>query len=1085
MHKLTFGLIGLGVFLLLSANANAQSTSRSTSVIKGANNIQGVQVRRSHAINNGGGTSLQDAEGVLNIVAVRVEFQPDTSRLTSGKGVFGADGLSYFEESGDDIRIDPLPHDSAYFDAHFQFADDYYQKVSNNQLSLNWHILPGIVQLDSTMQAYSPIGETFTNEKLAQLARDTWQKVGNQSYSLPDMPESDLPTAFVILHAGVGRDIELTGTTLDKTPQDIPSIYLGSGQLGPLLDQPGFNGFPIGEGNTRVNNTMIIPRTLSRRGEDVTGEPFVLQLSINGLLTASIGSHLGLPDLFNTETGDSGIGRFGLMDGAAFFSYSGLFPPEPSAWEKMYLGWQDSFNIKPDDSSPVELPAVSMESGNQTNTIGKYSIKPGEYFLVENRHRDPEKDGATLTFRTPGGEIETRVFNNRDSTFTNQLQGFDTLFPAGVLTKVDNYDWSLPGGLDIGPDGKAGTNDDRILNGGILIWHIDEAVIERYGPQQAVNANPDRRGVDLEEADGAQDIGNTQTGTFGGPNPGGSPYDFWWEGNNYSVITRTDSISLYRNRFSYDTRPDNRSNSGDYTFFEFYEFSGSQPIATFKVRRTTAQSISIQTLANSDIRDPLVNGPANQAYPKGLSVMASLEDTLLIVPAQNSTHAIGLSPEASNSASYFEFDFQSVSQPLIIGNQLILEGYRSPDNPQDLSASAWTYSSTAGWSAAWESDLPSHQGLMSSMDGNTIDVDFSPVTLQAGDGDRSTSSNSQLQTDIVNQRQGTIDNGTITIQNTATGETIYESSLTGGSVRNYLSAVQLGNNETGFALIQDDALQLYKPDMDRDIQLFKSSKIHWPAIADINNDNNQEFLFVDGKTSTIQGFGPNGAVLSGFPIDPPEGSAFTGTPLVADVDDTPQQELLIMVQDSLSLSIEAYTHTGKKIHNFSLPVGESTGSTEQTPINPVISKPYLFAADPSGSLNVWKISKMDTSSWPSQYGPISEFNKVTGRMAAKDDPNGPEGEELLVASETYNWPNPADNKTNMRYQVAEPAEIKIKIITYSGRVIYNRTVQAQGGAPEEIEINTENWGSGAYFAVIKAKASQRTQEKILKIAVVH
>jgi hypothetical protein len=31
-------------------------------------------------------------------------------------------------------------------------------------------------------------------------------------------------TAFVIFHAGVGRDIELTGTSLDITPYDLPSI---------------------------------------------------------------------------------------------------------------------------------------------------------------------------------------------------------------------------------------------------------------------------------------------------------------------------------------------------------------------------------------------------------------------------------------------------------------------------------------------------------------------------------------------------------------------------------------------------------------------------------------------------------------------------------------------------------------------------------------------------------------------------------------------------------------------------------------------------------------------------------------------
>lgn len=109
---------------------------------------------------------------------------------------------------------------------------------------------------------------------------------------------------------------------------------------------------------------MIIPRTESRRGVDIQDNEFVLPLSINGLLVASIASHLGLPDLFNTETGEPGIGRFGLMDGAGFFAYNGLLPPEPSAWEKTYLGWVTPFEADPNSNTPIELPAASLTSAN-------------------------------------------------------------------------------------------------------------------------------------------------------------------------------------------------------------------------------------------------------------------------------------------------------------------------------------------------------------------------------------------------------------------------------------------------------------------------------------------------------------------------------------------------------------------------------------------------------------------------------------------------------------------------------------------------------------------------------------------------
>ena len=50
-------------------------------------------------------------------------------------------------------------------------------------------------------------------------------------------------TAFVIFHAGIGRDVELTGTSLDITPFDLPSITLDQEIFVDLLNDPSFNGF--------------------------------------------------------------------------------------------------------------------------------------------------------------------------------------------------------------------------------------------------------------------------------------------------------------------------------------------------------------------------------------------------------------------------------------------------------------------------------------------------------------------------------------------------------------------------------------------------------------------------------------------------------------------------------------------------------------------------------------------------------------------------------------------------------------------------------------------------------------------------
>ena len=62
------------------------------------------------------------------------------------------------------------------------------------------------------------------------------------------------------------------------------------------------SGFPVSNGSFGIKNTMIIPETESRELETITGK-FLFEITINGLIVASVASHLGLPDLFDTETG--------------------------------------------------------------------------------------------------------------------------------------------------------------------------------------------------------------------------------------------------------------------------------------------------------------------------------------------------------------------------------------------------------------------------------------------------------------------------------------------------------------------------------------------------------------------------------------------------------------------------------------------------------------------------------------------------------------------------------------------------------------------------------------------------------------
>ena len=373
----------------------------------------------------------------VKILAVMVEFQEDTDGATFGNGKFGS---IYKKNYGNKI-IDPLPHDKLYFENHLLFSKNYFSKVSEGKVTVDYTVLPNVITVSKKMREYSPLPKSNDFTNLGDFSKEVWQEVVTQN---PNMDFSQFGL-FVIFHAGVGRDVNLPGSLGNE--RDLPSVYLSQNQLKKIYGAD-FNGFPAN--NSLITNTVILPETESREISSVTGD-VLLELSINGLIVSSIASHLGLPDLFDTNTGLSAIGRFGLMDGQAIFAYSGLFPPEPSAWEKIFLGWETPIVIE--NSGVYNLQSVAKIASTFGDAkIYKIPINNYEYFLVENRQRDVNNDGIILTI-FDNGSIITKSFPKDTTGFS--IGGVDTL--QGVIIDVDEYDWAVPGS-------------------GIVIWHIDESV---------------------------------------------------------------------------------------------------------------------------------------------------------------------------------------------------------------------------------------------------------------------------------------------------------------------------------------------------------------------------------------------------------------------------------------------------------------------------------------------------------------------------------------------------------------------------------------------------------------------------------
>ncbi len=1028
---------------------------------------QNVPLKRSHAISDLQTISRSDlnATGTLNVVAVMVEFQPDTNRLTSGTGIFGSDGmegLPYLRRA-EDFRIEPLPHDRSYFEAHLEFAKNYYEKASDGKLTLNYRVLPDIYRLPEKMEQYSPTGETFTNEKIATLIKNAWNEVADGS-GFDDSGLDPQNTAFVIFHAGVGRDIELTGTNLDITPLDIPSLYLSKQNLAELLEEPGFDGFEVNNGSFRVTNSMVIPRTESRRGLDIQENEFVFPLSINGLLIASIGSHLGLPDLFNTETGDPAIGRFGLMDGAGFFAYNGLLPPEPSAWEKVYLGWETPFEITEKTSGDIQLPAGSL---SEQNSIARYSLSNSEYFLIENRHRDPDGNGTTITIRKSDGTEVQQTFTNQNEAFVFQEADFDTLLESGTFVDATNFDFSLPGGLDVG-ENENDPEDDRFLNGGILIWHIDEGVINQQLSSGRVNADPQRRGVDLEEADGAQDIGIPLAGALDNSAAFGTAFDFWWSGNDYRVILQSgNEVSFYENRFAPDTRPNNNSNSGALSFFELYDFSDNLPTASFKIKASESENAIFEQVSSA-------SSPADSVYftnglkywdyyPLSLRVSDALDDTLLIIPRK----------DAIQVSDYDTLGFTGVitfgryaSQPLQISPEYLVYS-----NLENRTVGYRAYSpATLNW-PGWMVNTPLTDGFLSSQDGAIVDLDFSDTSIDGSNGTViPNNSGFEFRSEIVNEKFAGINGNEVTF----VGEDIpnyssdAENRLFAGTIKT--------DGDNWYYLFEDGAFTLVNPTLnDPFVTIFEEEKAEWPAIF-----GHGSIYRVSRSTNQVIGYNTNGAILENTPIDAPQGIQFIGTPLVADITGDNIQDILVVGQDEYSVNVFAYESNGEPIEGFPLYVGGSQGKEVQ-PIHPAFFGNILYAISHKGELKSWRFSNFTSSEWPTRYGK-NPYNKVSAEIKV----GGTQENEFSVlnSSETYNWPNPATDHTNIRFELEQPGgTVEITVITMSGKVIFKDTINSPGGAPQEISINTQNWASGGYVARVKATVEGRSETKLIKIGV--
>ena len=200
-----------------------------------------------------------------------------------------------------------------------------------------------------------------------------------------------------------------------------------------------------------------------------------------GIMVHELGHDLYLPDLYDTDATNGtseGVGKWSVMGSGSWLADPGTQPGSTPPHPDAFSKWYEGW------ISPQKVTGSGVAT-----SIGQAATNPTAIQLLDN------PGGVDWTFNTSSGTGEYFLVENRQKV---------------------GYDAALPGC-------------------GLLIWHIDETRTS----SNSANADETRKLVDLEEADGLNDLDNAvNRGDAGDPYPGTS-------GNTAFTDTSSPNSKLY------------------------------------------------------------------------------------------------------------------------------------------------------------------------------------------------------------------------------------------------------------------------------------------------------------------------------------------------------------------------------------------------------------------------------------------------------------------------------------------------------------------------------------------------------------
>ncbi|MDD4155716.1 MAG: T9SS type A sorting domain-containing protein [Candidatus Cloacimonetes bacterium] len=454
---------------------------------------------------------------------------------------------------GDEVFPTFHPHNYEYFDKYLQHLKNYYLDASHGQYELNYDISSDVYVADNNYEWYGD----DENESLRRVL--LVDEIINKADSGIDFSQYE---AIIVFHSGAGQETDINNTQTNSLWSTFMSVGTFNYYLAP--EDENYQGI-LTQDNSYITKVAFLPEWEFHQDfpEDEN-----YSFDILGVLANQYGRILDLPSLHDnvSENGSSaGVGNFDIM-GTGMWNNNGKIPCLPSAWTRYFAGWEVPVLIKGNQEDIKISYPMSNYTAEDVNKLYKVEISEKEYFLIENRQQNfirdfVEYDGQVVEFALHSFEL---LPEEEQDYYPGLPYNIPIVNLMNNNLRGSEWDYFLPYYVD---------ESYNFYGPGLLIWHIDENIIENKIEDNTINGNALHKGVDLEEADGIQHMDSAMPDNY----MRGGPYDSFRVGNNTYFGKQINPET------GFFSSPDASSYYGG-TNFEIYNISESDTIMTFSVK---------------------------------------------------------------------------------------------------------------------------------------------------------------------------------------------------------------------------------------------------------------------------------------------------------------------------------------------------------------------------------------------------------------------------------------------------------------------------------------------------------------------